>query len=53
LIETPVNETQQRESQSKPGTTVRRRNLRVALLLALVALGFYAAFFFAVSHRGS
>jgi len=30
----------------------KKRNQRIAILLALVALGFYVAFFFAVSHRG-
>lgn len=30
----------------------RRRNWRLAVLLALVAVGFYAGFFIAVSNRG-
>jgi len=47
-----VNEPPQREPQIKPRPSARRRNLRSALLLAIVALGFYVAFFFAVSHRG-
>lgn len=29
-----------------------RRNWRLAVLLAIVAIGFYVGFFFAVSHRG-
>ncbi|MDR3418425.1 MAG: hypothetical protein P4L83_19830 [Nevskia sp.] len=41
-------------SQSKHGRAVpgSRRNLRTALWLTLVALGFYAAFFWSMSHRG-
>ncbi|GAC1623894.1 MAG: hypothetical protein NVS9B10_09280 [Nevskia sp.] len=37
-------------TENKP--EVGRRNFRTALVLFLVALGFYVAFFFAVSHRG-
>jgi len=51
-----VNEprpSQPSQPQVKPPPSAgRRRNLRTALLLALAALGFYVAFFYAVSHRG-
>lgn len=33
-------------------TDTARRNFRTAFVLFLIALGFYVAFFFAVSHRG-
>ena len=37
---------------SEPRTGLQRRIRWMAILLALVALGFYVAFFFSVSHRG-
>jgi hypothetical protein len=39
-----------RVAESKPNG--KRRNLRTAAVLGLIALAFYVAFFFAVSHRG-
>jgi hypothetical protein len=48
-----VNEPQPNQSRQTAGKPPSaRRNLRTALLLALAALGFYVAFFYAVSHRG-
>ncbi len=39
-------------SQSERRKDLARRNVRTALWLALLALGFVAAFVWSVSHRG-
>ena len=41
-----------REPKRGPGSPLARRNLRTALWLSLVALGFYLAFFWSMSHHG-
>jgi hypothetical protein len=37
---------------NEPERDRARRNLRTAMWLTAVALGFYALFFFSMSHRG-
>lgn len=39
-------------NQSEGQKALARRNVRTALWLALLALGFVAAFFWSMSHRG-
>ncbi len=40
------------DKQDERQQALARRNVRTALWLALVALGFVAAFFWSMSHRG-